>query len=175
MTKRHIHYEAAFEDFIRSRRVPYVAVDEARRRDVKVIRQEWTGHPWSCRSAEAWLSVPDPVKIADFHEVAVSVADMSRTTHAQAEQVDDEFPVERADRLDQPHVDPQDERHRPAGDPRHDVGAAHAQPARHQPRRLGPPRPPGNVLVLVLGMETAHGNIISLTRVDLDGAIRLAL
>jgi len=31
VTKRHIHYEAAFEDFIRSRRVPYVAVDEARR------------------------------------------------------------------------------------------------------------------------------------------------
>jgi hypothetical protein len=29
--KRHIHYECAFEDFVRVRQVPYVAVDEARR------------------------------------------------------------------------------------------------------------------------------------------------
>src|SRR5262245_65310849 len=29
--KRHIHYESAFEDFVRARQVPYVAVDEARR------------------------------------------------------------------------------------------------------------------------------------------------
>ena len=27
--------------------------------DVEVIRQDWTGHPWSCRSAEAWLSAPE--------------------------------------------------------------------------------------------------------------------
>ncbi len=31
MTRRHIHYEAAFEDYLRSRGVPYVAVDESRR------------------------------------------------------------------------------------------------------------------------------------------------
>jgi hypothetical protein len=31
VTKRHIHYEAAFEDYLRSRRLPYVAVDETRR------------------------------------------------------------------------------------------------------------------------------------------------
>lgn len=31
MAKRHNHYEAAFEDLLRSERVPYVAVDEARR------------------------------------------------------------------------------------------------------------------------------------------------
>jgi len=31
MTRRHIHYEAAFEDYLRSRGVPYVPVDEARR------------------------------------------------------------------------------------------------------------------------------------------------
>lgn len=29
--KRHVHYEAAFEDFVRRRQIPYVAVDEARR------------------------------------------------------------------------------------------------------------------------------------------------
>lgn len=31
MTLRHIHYEAAFEDYLRSRKVPYVPVDEAKR------------------------------------------------------------------------------------------------------------------------------------------------
>jgi len=31
MTRRHIHYEAAFEDLLRSRGVPYVAVNEARK------------------------------------------------------------------------------------------------------------------------------------------------
>jgi hypothetical protein len=31
MTRRHIHYEAAFEDYLRSRGQPYVAVDENRK------------------------------------------------------------------------------------------------------------------------------------------------
>lgn len=31
MVKRLVHYEAAFEDFLRSRNVPYVAVDEAKK------------------------------------------------------------------------------------------------------------------------------------------------
>lgn len=31
MTRRHIHYEAAFEDYVRSRGWPYVAVDEQRK------------------------------------------------------------------------------------------------------------------------------------------------
>jgi len=31
MTRRHIHYEAAFEDFLRSRGLPYVPVDETRK------------------------------------------------------------------------------------------------------------------------------------------------
>lgn len=37
--KAHIHYEAAFEDYLRTRGVPYVAVDEAKRasfRDVQI-------------------------------------------------------------------------------------------------------------------------------------------
>lgn len=33
--KRHIHYEAAFEDYVRARQVPYVAVDESRRAPVR--------------------------------------------------------------------------------------------------------------------------------------------
>jgi len=31
MTRRHIHYEAAFEDYLRTRRITYVAIDEAKR------------------------------------------------------------------------------------------------------------------------------------------------
>ena len=31
MTRRHIHYEVAFEDYLRSRGLPYVAVDEKRK------------------------------------------------------------------------------------------------------------------------------------------------
>ncbi|UCD28838.1 MAG: HYExAFE family protein [Planctomycetota bacterium] len=31
MTRKHIHYEVAFEDYLRSRGVPFVPVDEARR------------------------------------------------------------------------------------------------------------------------------------------------
>ena len=31
MADRNVHYEAAFEAFLRSRRLPYIAVDEARR------------------------------------------------------------------------------------------------------------------------------------------------
>jgi len=31
MVRRHIHYEAAFEDYVRSRGLPYIAVDETRR------------------------------------------------------------------------------------------------------------------------------------------------
>lgn len=31
MTRRHVHYEAAFEDYLRSGGVPYVPVDETRR------------------------------------------------------------------------------------------------------------------------------------------------
>ena len=31
MARRHIHYEQAFEDFLRSHSIPYIAVDEAKR------------------------------------------------------------------------------------------------------------------------------------------------
>jgi hypothetical protein len=56
--------------------------------DVHLIRQEWQGHPWTCHSGEAWLLGPEPTKLADFGEVAVSIADHSRTTHVTAGLVD---------------------------------------------------------------------------------------
>src|SRR5690606_18465874 len=31
MARRHVHYERAFEAYLRARRIPYIAVDEARR------------------------------------------------------------------------------------------------------------------------------------------------
>ena len=31
MTRRSVHYEAAFEDYLRRQQIPYVAVDEAKR------------------------------------------------------------------------------------------------------------------------------------------------
>jgi hypothetical protein len=56
--------------------------------DVKLIRQKWNGHGWSCSFGEAWLLGPEEVKLAAYGEVAVSIADHSRTTHVSAELVD---------------------------------------------------------------------------------------
>ncbi|MGH7417705.1 MAG: M28 family peptidase, partial [Candidatus Rokuibacteriota bacterium] len=64
------------------------AAEAAGLEDVKLIRQAWDGHGWSCRSGEAWLLEPEPAKLADYGEVAVSIADHSRTTHVTAEVVD---------------------------------------------------------------------------------------
>jgi hypothetical protein len=36
--KRHVHYEAAFEDYLQAQGVPYVAVDEARRAAFRDVR-----------------------------------------------------------------------------------------------------------------------------------------
>ena len=55
---------------------------------MKLIRQKWDGHGWSCRSGEAWLVEPEEPKLAAYAEVAVSIADQSRTTHVTAELVD---------------------------------------------------------------------------------------
>jgi hypothetical protein len=56
--------------------------------DVKVIRQKWAGHGWSCSFGEAWLVEPEERKLAAYSSVAVSIADQSRTTHVAAELVD---------------------------------------------------------------------------------------
>jgi hypothetical protein len=72
----------AAADYLRS------AAAAAGLEDVRLIRQPWSGHPWSCRSGETWLLGPEPVKIADYGEVAVSIADHSRTTHVRAPLVD---------------------------------------------------------------------------------------
>jgi hypothetical protein len=56
--------------------------------DVVLVRQKYRGHSWSCRAGEAWLVEPEEVKLAAYGEVAVSIADHSRTTHVTAELVE---------------------------------------------------------------------------------------
>jgi hypothetical protein len=56
--------------------------------DVKLIRQKWSGHAWSCSFGEAWLVEPEERKLAAYSSVAVAIADQSRTTHVTAELVD---------------------------------------------------------------------------------------
>jgi hypothetical protein len=64
-----------------------VAVD-AGLEDVKLVRQAWDEQGWSCRFGEAWLLAPQEVKLAAYGDVAMSIADHSRTTHVTADLVD---------------------------------------------------------------------------------------
>jgi hypothetical protein len=52
------------------------------------VRQKWNGHSWSCKSGDAWLVEPERQRLASYAEVAVSIADQSRTTHVTADLVD---------------------------------------------------------------------------------------
>jgi hypothetical protein len=82
------HRTGGSRDFFAAAEYIRAAAAAAGLEDVKLVRQEWDGHAWSCRSGEAWLLDPLPVKLADYGEVAVSIADSSRTTHATADLVD---------------------------------------------------------------------------------------
>jgi hypothetical protein len=84
----HFHRTAASRDFWKAAEYLRGAAEAAGLEDVRLIRQPWDGHGWSCRGGEAWLLDPAPLKIADYGEVAVSVADHSRTAHLTAELVD---------------------------------------------------------------------------------------
>jgi hypothetical protein len=53
--KRHIHYEAAFEDYLRSRQVPYVAVDEAKRAAFRDARLKSFDFIVYSRNSTNWL------------------------------------------------------------------------------------------------------------------------
>jgi Zn-dependent M28 family amino/carboxypeptidase len=82
------HRTAGSRDFFAATEVIRQAAAAAGLEDVKLIRQKWDGHAWSCASGEAWLLEPEEVKLAAYGEVAVSIADNSRTTHVTAELVD---------------------------------------------------------------------------------------
>jgi hypothetical protein len=84
----HYHRTEGSRDFFAATEYIRGAAEAAGLEDVKLVRQAWTGHGWSCRSGEAWLVEPEPMKLADYGEVAVSIADHSRTTHVKADLVD---------------------------------------------------------------------------------------
>jgi len=84
----HYHRTGGSRDFFAATEYIRGAAETAGLEDVKLIRQKWDGHGWSCRSGEAWLVEPEPLKLADYLEVAVSIADHSRTTHVTAELID---------------------------------------------------------------------------------------
>lgn len=60
MAQRCHHYEAAFEEYVRSRRIPYVAVDEARK---TLLPQPHSG---AASGTKADPSCPDALKSFDF-------------------------------------------------------------------------------------------------------------
>jgi len=84
----HFHRTGPGKDFWAAADYIKEAAKDAGLEDVRLIRQEWSGRPWTCKSGEAWLLGPEPVKLADFGAVAVSIADHSRTTHVSADLVD---------------------------------------------------------------------------------------
>jgi Peptidase family M28 len=84
----HYHRTGGSADFFAAAEWIRKAAAEAGLEDVRLVRQAYRDRSWSCRSAELWLLEPDERKLADYREVAVSIADESRTTHVTAELVD---------------------------------------------------------------------------------------
>ena len=84
----HFHRTAGSKDFFAAAEYIRQAAAEAGLEDVKLVRQKWNGHGWSCSFGEAWLTEPEELKLASYGAVAVSIADNSRTTHVNADLVD---------------------------------------------------------------------------------------
>jgi hypothetical protein len=82
------HRTGGSKDFFAAAEAIREAAAAAGLEDVKLIRQTWDQHGWSCSFGEAWLLEPQETKLAAYGEVAVSIADNSRTTHLTAELVD---------------------------------------------------------------------------------------
>ena len=84
----HYHRTGGSRDFFAAAEWIRQAAAAAGLQDVKLIRQKWSRKGWSCSSGQAWLVEPEDAKLADYGDVAVSIADNSRTTHVTAELVD---------------------------------------------------------------------------------------
>jgi hypothetical protein len=82
------HRTGGSRDFFAAAEYIRGAAVDAGLEDVKLVRQKWDEHGWSCRFGEVWLVAPEEVKLAAYGEVAMSIADHSRTTHVAAEVVD---------------------------------------------------------------------------------------
>ena len=57
----HFHRTAASRDFWKAAEYLRGAAVAAGLEDVRLIRQPWDGHGWSCRGGEAWLLDPAPL------------------------------------------------------------------------------------------------------------------
>jgi hypothetical protein len=84
----HFHRTGGSRDFFAAAEWIRAQAQAAGLEDVKLVRQKYNGRAWSCSSGEAWLLEPEESKLAAYGEVAVSIADNSRTTHVTAELVD---------------------------------------------------------------------------------------
>jgi len=84
----HFHRTGGSRDFFAAAEWIRQAAEAAGLDDVKLIRQKWDAKGWSCTSGEAWLIEPEELKLAAYADVAVSIADNSRTTHVSAELLD---------------------------------------------------------------------------------------
>ena len=82
------HRTGGSRDFFAAAEYIRAAAVDAGLEDVKLVRQKWDERGWSCRFGEVWLVAPEEVKLAAYGEVAMSIADHSRTTHVAAEVVD---------------------------------------------------------------------------------------
>jgi hypothetical protein len=91
------HRTGGSRDFFAAAEYIRQAAVDAGLEDVKLVRQKWDGESWSCSFGEAWLLDPQPAKLAAYAEVAVSIADNSRTTHVTGELVDVGAGVSEAD------------------------------------------------------------------------------
>jgi hypothetical protein len=83
----HYHRTGGSRDFFAAAEWIRGAAAAAGLEDVKLVRQKWNERGWSCSSGEAWLVEPE-TKLAAYGDVAVSIANNSRTTHVTAELVD---------------------------------------------------------------------------------------
>lgn len=84
----HFHRTGGSKDFFKAAEWIRQAAVEAGLEDVRLIRQKYDGQAWSCARGEARILGPDEMMLASYGEIAVSIADNSRTTHATADLVD---------------------------------------------------------------------------------------
>ncbi len=84
----HFHRTGASKDFFKAAEWILQAAKDAGVEDVRLIRQKHDRPGWSCSKGEVWLLGNPEFKLASYSEVAVSIADNSRTTHVTADLVD---------------------------------------------------------------------------------------
>jgi len=84
----HFHRTDGSRDFFQAAEWVRDAAVAAGLEDVKLVRQKWDGHGWSCASGSAWLVEPERIKLGDYGELPLVIADHSRTTQLVAELVD---------------------------------------------------------------------------------------